>query len=496
VQNPDDLPASQSETPSVPTGLKGKLKSCFNLKSLKGFPTTAFKNIKHEFKTRKLEMLAGVLTSGIIKGGAATVCTASLLGSVSGIIMMGAATGALVAAAKYGVSYKKASEEERKNFSLKQLGVKMAFGATFGILGNTVGTAIAHQLHCFGGKLFDGKSFITTHKSNLVPGFEGQASHAAPSVLHNTPPVAEMAGAQPVPHAVPATPAPDVVASAPAAPGVTATPSPSVPDTVVSTAPAPVPVPVAPATPLDAIKDYAANHKVSAKLKEALVRADSTNPRIRAQALDDIAVYAPKDLRVEAYELLKKSATMGNVKAKTDLAEMLFNGDKTIGLKADPDAAITKMTALAKHSPRASKILESWIGNPPPESVRELVRQAHAAAANTPIPVTPSSDVVTVDVTTPSVPVQVEVPAIEPVAEVGAPITEPAVTSVPLADRTPIVPAVKTPATVKVAPDCKGIVDIFSNAIRFICKVGADDTTFEIGDRVVIQRPALIVPGR
>jgi hypothetical protein len=441
VQNENmELSGPQPEPSPEVKGLKGKLKAAFSKKSLKGFAKAAFNNFKHELKNRKLEMLTGILTSGIIKGGAVTLCSASLLGSASGVILVGTLTGGTVAAAKYGISYWKADEEERKNFSLKKLGAKIAWGAGFGILGNTVGSYVAHHLHCFGGKFFSKDDmFITAHKG-ILP--DGQATQPVASILQKTPPVA-------VSPVVPVAAAPEI--ATPPAPLTADTPSVSA---------LPTPAPVVPVSPLDAIRDYAAHNNISAKLKEALSRADSTNVRVRAQALDDIAVYAPKDLRMQAYELLKKSAGMGNLKAKADMITMEFYGSKALGIKANPEAAIDKMVALSKHSKFAAKLVDQWVGNPSgPVAVPAI---EHITTPPTQIPDLPAISTDTIDAPTTAIPVE-------------SPVTAPVIVeNIP-----PVVHASQ------INPDCFVTLDPSNIANRIInCDANAEHIDLNVGDKV------------
>lgn len=493
MQNPDNnVPDNQSEATQQPKGLKGKLKSLFNLKSLKGFAKASAQKVWNN----KSEIAVGMATSGLFKIGVTTLCTASLLGSTSGIIMMGASTGAVVAAAKYGFNYIRADQEARKNFNAKELGKKMAWGAGFGLLGNTVGSYLAHHLNCFGGKFFSAKdSFITAHQADTLPG--GHITQPAPSVLHDTPPVAQIADANPVTPPAPAAPEIAATTPAPATPDAVtaASPAPVTPEHAAPSAPAspdtgnaiaaatPTPVPVVPVSPLDAIKDYAAHNHVSAKLKDALTRADSTNVRVRAQALDDIAVYAPKDLRIQAYELLKKSAGMGNMKAKADLITMEFYGNKALGIKANPEAAVDKMVALSKHSKFAAKMVDQWVG---PEHTAPVVTTAAPAIEHFNIPAG-STDVVTVDITTSEI--------TQPIV-VGGPIDMTNVTTVEI-PATPMPPVVQpvthvtAPApALSVAPDCAVYVDPKNiENLVMTCDVTAD-IDLNLGDEIYVKRPA------
>ncbi|MDB5491712.1 MAG: hypothetical protein JWO78_1561 [Micavibrio sp.] len=484
MQNQDsDLIVHQPEATPEVRGLKGKLKAAFTWASMRNFAKASARKAWDN----KWETGAGMAVNSVFKIGAATLCTTSLLGSASTIVLLGVAAGAGAAATRYGVSYLRADEEARKNFSAKELRSKMLWGAGFGILGNTLGSYVAHHMHCFGGKLFaSNDTFIATHKPEITAGMDGHVANAAPAIL---PPSAETAPSAPSPVSTPAAaaaPAP-VTPDSSVASATTVPPAPAAPgaaDAIIAA----VPARIVPVSPLDAIKDYAAQHSdISARLKDALSRADSTNVRIRAQALDDIAVYAPKELRVQAYELLQKSASMGNLKARADLITMEFYGNKALGIKADPESAVDKMVELAKRSKFAAKMVDQWIGNPSGPVAAPVAEHFNIPAGTT--QVTPV-DITTPEITQPITPASVidQPTGVSPV-EASVPAKD--VIATPPAE--PVAPPAATPvAAAAPASDCTVTIDP-KNVENLVlsCNVTANDISLNENEIIYIKRPAM-----
>ena len=128
------------------------------------------------------------------------------------------------------------------------------------------------------------------------------------------------------------------------------------------------PVVVAPpvhcAAPIEQFNTLVDGHHVSAQVQNAVHRVASTNPRVHAQALKDLAYYAqngfggvPKDHTV-ALNLFKQAADLGNVQGKVDMVYLQHYG--LDGIHADKAASASAMKGLAQHSHRASEFVKAW----------------------------------------------------------------------------------------------------------------------------------------
>lgn len=133
-------------------------------------------------------------------------------------------------------------------------------------------------------------------------------------------------------------------------------------------APAPVaeaiPVAAPCPTPMQSFAALIDGHTVSDRVTDALARAESTNARVAAQGVKDLAFFAnngfdgvPKDGGV-ALDLFRQAAEAGNTQAKIDLLYMQYHGLN--GIDANPDAARAAMNDI--NTARAAMFVENWGG--------------------------------------------------------------------------------------------------------------------------------------
>lgn len=219
------------------------------------------------------------------------------------------------------------------------------------------------------------------------------------------------------------------------------------------------PVVEPPCSIVDALSDYVAHHDVSDTVKSAVERAQSADPRISAQGLKDIAMMRyngvggmEKNLE-QAIELYKQSAALGNIQAKVDLAYIKFHGNMAAGIVAD-DTGLQEMKELSKHSKVASQLVEQWTNPTLP------------APAVVPQPEIPSAPV-EISVESP-----VATPDAAPVAPEPAPAPAPEITS-------------------SAEPNCMAEFSMDNDDVTIICPTDTSNT-FNIGDRVRIERPPLL----
>ena len=445
-------PSSLYVKPARLKGLKGILKKAFTAKAMSTY-------LKENWDT----MLVTSAGSGALKV-AVFACSASFATSSAGIITLAVAGGTLTTALRHGYKLAKAEKGEARDklrLTNAEFAQKLLTGAALGGLFSGLGIGLGHLYTIFKETCNGGPqgltSFITQHQANQLPSADSAAvtpSTVAAAPIATTPDTATSHSATAIPEAH----------TAPTTEPATATTS--TPDASVLATPAPRVM----TSPLDAIKEYASNNNVSPKLKEALLRVESSNPRIRAQALDDIAVYAPKSMQVQAYALLQKSASLGNLKAKADLLTMEFYGNKVLGIKANPESAADKMVELSKKSKYAAKMVEEWLGKP-------------FVPADVPVAAPVIPPVVTPDIVpdAPSVPAQSVLESFNTPAE--------AVT-------TPVAPVeVDTPTAIEkkyIAPDCKVTVNVTdSSNMMMICEDNGADLP-EPGETITVKRPALL----
>lgn len=118
-------------------------------------------------------------------------------------------------------------------------------------------------------------------------------------------------------------------------------------------------------TPVEQFNTLIDGHQVSAQVTDAMHRAASTNARVAAQGVKDLAFYAhngfggvPKNPNV-AVELFKQAADAGNVQAKVDLLYMQHHG--LDGIPADKTASLGAMKDIT-HNARAGEFVKAWGG--------------------------------------------------------------------------------------------------------------------------------------
>lgn len=326
------------------------------------------------------------------------------------------------------------SGQEPVKFTFK----KAAFGGAFGLLGAGVASVGADALHHFA------PDFISDLKS-----FFGFAPAAA---------------------------CPD---QAPVAPVVTAEPAIVEPVAAADVVPAVAPCPP---SPLDCVQEIVKADGGSTKVQEALARAASTSARVSAQGTKDLGYFLmngleglPKDPCL-AVKLLKEAAECGNIQAKIDLAYLEFHGNAAAGVDANPTEALEKMKGI--DTAKARLFVAQWTGEAP---VVEAPAPAPVAAA----PTVSSSF-------TPAATMQptVTLPAIEPVATVDLTAAQ---TTVEASTQTTVASA-PVGATVQSGPgmDCTAIIRGGSSDIDFVCNIPVEDENFSVGDKVIIQRPAML----
>ena len=216
---------------------------------------------------------------------------------------------------------------------------------------------------------------------------------------------------------------------------------------------------------IDCVTELAKAEGVSDRVHDAISRAASGNARVSAQGVKDLGYFLfngfdgmPKDPCL-AVQLLKEAAENGNIQAKVDLAYIEYHGNAAAGIAADQDAALAKMKELG--TAKARWFVEQWTGT----SADSVPASASPAPVSTPV---------TAPVTTP--------------VDVTAPVTAPVET--PL--EAPAAP--QTGATVESGPgmECQPIIQTGSGNIDFICSLPANDDSFNVGDKVIVQRPALL----
>jgi hypothetical protein len=134
----------------------------------------------------------------------------------------------------------------------------------------------------------------------------------------------------------------------------------------VEAAPVVAPVVVPCVTPVEQFNTLIDGHQVSAQVTDAMHRAASTNAKVAAQGVKDLAFYAhngfggvPKNPNV-AVELFKQAADAGNVQAKVDLLYMQHHG--LDGIPQNKGAALAAMQDI-KGSARAAMFTKSWGGS-------------------------------------------------------------------------------------------------------------------------------------
>lgn len=347
--------------------------------------------------------------------------------------------------------------EEKVKFTFK----KAAMGAGFGMLG----AGIIQGLDHFAPDLVS--NAISSIKNFF--GFGPAACIEAPAA-----PVAPVLDIAPAP-----------VDAATTTPGATV-----LPETIIS-----VPEP----TSIDCAKLLAENPAVSDRVHDAIERTAATNPKTSAQAMKDLGFFLyngldgmPKDPCL-AVKLLREAAELGNVQAQVDLAFIEYHGNAAAGVAANPVAALEKMQGIKTGAAR--QLVEQWTGT---SSVVEhaapkaaaVVTSSVAAPAVTVAPsapletvtIQPSQPVVTVDVTTPD-----------------APTTTTAFTEASSASGATVEVGQGSGSALRVESgsasgmDCKPVINVGDgNDIEFVCTMPANDDTFSVGERVVIQRPGLL----
>lgn len=328
---------------------------------------------------------------------------------------------------------------------------KAAMGAGFGMLGAGIIQGLDH--------------FAPDLLSNTISSIKNFFGFG-PAACIEAPAAPVIADAQPV--AAPVEPA-----SAPAT---------ELAETIV-TAPEP--------TSLDCVKLLAENPAVSDRVHDAIERTAATNVKTSAQALKDLGFFLyngldgmPKDPCL-AVKLLREAAELGNAQAQVDLAYIEYHGNAAAGVVANPEAALEKMQGIKTNAAR--QLVEQWTGTGVSgESAVKAAGKATAAVV-TPtatletVTIQPSQPVVTVDVTNPA-----------------APSTTTAFTSATSAGATVEVgqdsgSALRADAPSAGGMDCKPVITVGgSNNIDYVCSMPANDDTFSVGERVIIQRPGLL----
>lgn len=226
--------------------------------------------------------------------------------------------------------------------------------------------------------------------------------------------------------------------------------------------PTPVDCPCPPVkSPLDCVKDLINGGSASDRVKDAMDRVASTNPRVSAQGLKDLGYFLyngfdgmPKDPCL-AVQLLKEAAENGNIQAKVDLAYIEYHGNAAAGIEANKEAALEKMKELGSN--KARWFVEQWTGG---SNAVDTPQPAPSAA--------PAVQAVTPPVTetiTPAAPV-------EPVTAAPAPVGE----------------------TIQSGPggNYTAIINTGTNNIDFVLSVPENDNSFVVGEKVIIQRPGLL----
>lgn len=205
---------------------------------------------------------------------------------------------------------------------------------------------------------------------------------------------------------------------------------------------------------IDCVTELAKEEGVSARVHDAISRAGSDNPRISAQGVKDLGYFLfngfdglPKDPCL-AVQLLKEAAENGNIQAKVDLAYLEYHGNAAAGITADPDAALAKMKELG--TAKARWFVEQWTGTAPESASLETL--SSAPAASTPQATLPVSEAAT------------------GVEGASGPVGE----------------------TIQSGPgmDCQSVIQ--GGDVHFICSLPDNDASFNVGDKVMIQRPALL----
>lgn len=219
---------------------------------------------------------------------------------------------------------------------------------------------------------------------------------------------------------------------------------------------------------IDCVTELAKAEGVSSRVHDAISRAASENARVSAQGVKDLGYFLfngfdgmPKDPCL-AVQLLKEAAENGNIQAQVDLAYIEYHGNEAAGIAADPEAALEKMKEL--QTDKARWFLEQWTG-----TASDTAAPAPASAA----------------------PVPSATPSPAPLQTVTLPASETVVTVDVTGGTTPL----QSPAgaTIQSGPgmDCQSVIKS-NGEIDFICDLQGNDAGFNVGDRVMIQRPALL----
>lgn len=413
--------------------------------------TVAAPKKPRKWLTAAFNISSGMAVSLAVKSLVVT-CAATLASPATAIFIGAAAAGVATSYLRHTIeNYQlgKAGQEPVK-FTFK----KAALGAGFGMVGAGVIAGLDH----FAPDLIS--NTISSIKNFF--GFGPAACIEAPAAIADIQPAA-----------APIEPVTPVETAAPTAPqGV------ELAETVV-TAPEP--------TSLDCVKLLAENPAVSDRVQDALQRTAATNVKTSAQGLKDLGFFLyngldgmPKDPCL-AVKLLKEAAELGNVQAQVDLAYIEYHGNAAAGVTANPAAALEKMQGIKTGAAR--HFVEQWTGT-------DLTEDSFAKATPKVAPVAAAI------VATPSAPLEtVTLPPAQPVAMVD--VTNPAApttaTTAFAAATTTTGATVESGLSAGSGMDCKPIINVGgSNDIDFVCSLPANDDTFSVGERVIIQRPGLL----
>ncbi len=426
-----------------------------NTQPVEGSGEIAVPTIKKPRKwvTAAFNMASGAAVSLAMKT-TVLACTASFLAPAVSIGVAAVAAGVASSYARHYLENRALvkSGQEPVKFTFK----KAAFGGVFGLLGAGLAAAGTEALTRFA------PDFVTEMKNFL--GFSTPVC----------PPEAAVAPAPVVEPALAPSVTPEVEAVATPVPAPVDVPAAvELPATVIE---ADCPPCVAVPKAIDCVTDLAKADGVSDRVKDAIERAASTNARVSAQGVKDLGYFLfngfdgmPKDPCL-AVQLLKEAAENGNVQAKVDLAYLEYHGNAAAGITADRDAALEKMKALG--SEKARWFVAQWTGvgtdaAPAPAAAPVSAPVVPAPAVSAPVAVTPLQTV-TLPASTPVVSVDVTGDAPVQAAPVGA--------------------------TIESGPgmDCQPIIHSGSGNIDFVCSLPENDNNFTVGEKVIIQRPALL----